>query len=119
MPDGAPFALLKAMRIKVSGVNIPLAPDKRAYAEYRVFTSIAQHELRIRSADVVIRRESAPNGSFLCKVLVDLGSSGHIKTQARAVHPTAAIDRAAGRIAWLFSRRAGQGFSLKSPGFSL
>jgi ribosome-associated translation inhibitor RaiA len=107
------------MRIKVSGVNIPLTPGKRAYAEYRVFTSIAPHALRIRSVDVVIRRESAPNGSFFCKVVVDLGASGHIKTQARAVHPTAAIDRAAGRTAWLVGRRAGQGSSLKPPGFSL
>ena len=40
-------------------------------------------------------------------------------SQARAVHPTAAIDRAADRTAWLVSRRAGQGFSLQSPGFSL
>ena len=118
MLAGAQLASVTLMRIKVSGVNIPITDDKRAYAEFRVFTSIAPHELRIRSVDVVIRRESAANRSFLCRVVVDLGTSGRIKTQARAVHPTAAIDRAADRTAWLVSRRAGQDFSLKSPGFS-
>jgi ribosomal subunit interface protein len=106
------------MRITVSGVNISITDDKRVYVEYRFFTSIAPHHVRIRSVDVVIRRDSSSNRSFLCKVVVDLGSSGRIKTQARAVHPSAAIDRAADRTAWLVGRRAGQPFSLKSPGFS-
>lgn len=63
-------------------------------------------------------RDSASNRSFLCTVVVDLGALGRIKTQARAVHPSAAIDRAADRTAWLVSRRAGQDFSLKSPSFT-
>jgi ribosome-associated translation inhibitor RaiA len=102
------------MRITLSGINIPISDDKRAYAEYRFFTSIAPHEVTIRSVNVVIRRDSAANRSFLCTVVVDLGSSGRIKTQARAVHPSAAIDRAADRTAWLVSRRADQDFSPKS-----
>jgi len=106
------------MRINVSGVNVPIADDKRAYAEYRFFTSIAPHDMSIRAVDVVIRRDSAAHRSFLCAVVVDLGSSGRIKTQARAAHPSAAIDRAADRAAWLVRRRAGQDFSLKAPVFS-
>ena len=105
--DGAQLASGELMRIKVSAVDIPITDDKRAYAEYRLFTAIAPYEVRIRSVDVVIRSGSAANRSFLCRVVVDLGSSGRIKTQARAVHPTAAIDRAADRTAWLVSRRAG------------
>jgi ribosome-associated translation inhibitor RaiA len=106
------------MRINVSGVNGPITDDKRAYAEYRFFTSIAQHDMSIRAVDVVIRRDSASHRSFLCTVVVDLGSSGQIRTQARAAHPSAAIDRAADRTAWLVRRRAGQDFSLKLPAFS-
>jgi ribosome-associated translation inhibitor RaiA len=106
------------MRINVSGVNVPISDDTRRYAEYRFFMSIAPHEPQIRTADVVIRRDSVPTHSFLCTVVIDLGSRGRIKTQARAVHPSAAIDRAADRTAWLVRRRALQDFSLKFPSFS-
>jgi ribosome-associated translation inhibitor RaiA len=106
------------VRINVSGVNVPITNDQRGYAEYRFFTAIAPHERTIRAVDVVIRRDVARNRSFLCTVVVDLGSSVRIKTQARAAHPSAAIDRAADRAAWLVRRRAGQDFSVKSPTFS-
>jgi len=106
------------MRIKISGIDVPVTHDSRGYAEYRFFISIAPYEPRIRAVDVVIRRDSASARSFLCTVCVDLGSSGRIKTQARAAGPSAAIDRAADRTAWLVRRRAAQDFSLKSPAFS-
>jgi ribosome-associated translation inhibitor RaiA len=106
------------MRIKVSGVNNSIPHEKRAYAEYRFFTAIAPYEVRIRSVEVVILCAAAADRSFHCRVAVDLGSSGRVKTQARAVHPTAAIDRAADRTAWLVRRHAGQDFSLEPPGFS-
>jgi ribosomal subunit interface protein len=106
------------MRIRVSGVNVSINSDTRAYAEYRFFTSIAPYAMRIRAVEVVIRCDSASNRSFLCTAVVDLGSSGRIKTQARGAHPTAAIDRAADRTARLVRRRTGQDFSLKSAAFS-
>ena len=80
------------MRIKVSGVDVSITNDQRAYTEYRVFTSIAPHGIRIRAVDVIIRRDSVPNRSFVCTIVVDLDSSGRIKTQARGAHPSAAID---------------------------
>ena len=106
------------MRIKVSSINTSFTDEKRAYAEYRFFTSIAPHEARVRAVDVVVTRDSAANRQFLCTVTVDLGASGQVKTQARAVHPSAAIDRAADRTAWLVGRRIGTDFSVKSPAFS-
>jgi ribosome-associated translation inhibitor RaiA len=102
----------------MSGVNLSISNDMRAYAEYRFFTSIAPHELEIRAMDVVLRRDSASNRQFLCTVVVDLASSDRIKTQARGAYLTAAIDRTADRTAWLVRRRADQDFSLKSPAFS-
>jgi ribosome-associated translation inhibitor RaiA len=104
------------MRIKLSGVNVPIGDDKRGYVEYRFFTAIAPHVSRICAVDVVIRCDSAPGPAFVCTVVVDLASSGPIKTQARAVHPSAAIDRAADRTASLVRRRAAQDFSAGRSG---
>lgn len=105
------------MRIKISGIDTPIAEHKRAYAEYRFFTSIAPYEQQIGAVDVVVGRELGAHRQFLCTVTVDLGRSGHVKTQARARHPSAAIDRAADRTAWLIGRRIGRDFSVKSPAF--
>jgi ribosome-associated translation inhibitor RaiA len=106
------------MRIRVSGIDAPIIDEKRAYAEYRFFTSIAPYEVNVRAIDVVVKRDSTAAGRFLCTVTVDLGGAGHVKTQARGVHPSAAIDRAADRTAWLVGRRIGRDFSLKSHAFS-
>jgi ribosome-associated translation inhibitor RaiA len=93
------------MRITLSGVNFPVTDYQRVYAEYRFFRAIARHEALIRAIEVAVRRDGAANRPFLCTVTVDLVPSGTVKTQARAAHPTAAIDRAAERTAWLLERR--------------
>jgi len=111
-----PVALV--MRIRVSGINTAPRYDKRAYAEYRLFTAVAPYVHGIRSVDVVLRQDSHARRQFLCTVIVHLHGSDHVKTQARAVHPIAAIDRAADRAAWLVGRRVGQDFSLKASAFS-
>jgi ribosomal subunit interface protein len=106
------------MRIRVSGIDASVADEKRAYAEYRFFAAIARYETRIRAIDVVLTRHRAASRQFLCTVRVDLSEAGHVKTQARAVHPIAAIDRAAQRTAWLVGHHTGQRFSLQSHAFS-
>jgi len=103
------------MRIRISVIDIPIADQKRAYTEYRVFRAIAPY---VGAVDVVVGRKSAAHRQFLCTVTVDLGRSGHVKTQARGTHPSAVIDRAADRTAWLIGRRIGRDFSVKSPAFS-
>jgi hypothetical protein len=105
----------------MAGIDTPIADDTRAYAKYRFFTSVARHERMIRSIDIAVRRDPAVHRPFLCTVAIDLGASGRVKTQARAVHPSGAIDRAAERAAWLLDRRtAGTKvpFSMKSVPFS-
>jgi ribosome-associated translation inhibitor RaiA len=106
------------MHITVCGFGTPITDAQRAYAEYRVFTSIAPHEKLVRVVDVAIRREPAAERTVVCAVVVDLGASGRIKTQARAAHPSAAIDRAADRAGWLVGRRIAENFTLKPAGFS-
>ena len=95
------------MRITFSAVNFPVADYQRVYAEYRFFRVAARHDALIRAIEVAVRRDAAANRPFVCTVTVDLIPSGTVKTQARAVHPTAAIDRAAERLAWLLERRMG------------
>ena len=99
---------MSEMRIRSFVVDSVIADQKRAYAEYRVFRAIAPYEPQVAAVDVVIGRESAARRQFLCTVTVDLGPSGHIKTQARAVHPSAAIDRAADRTRWLIAAASGR-----------
>jgi hypothetical protein len=99
------------MRITVSSLNTPTA-DKRPYAEYRVFTAIAPFDTCVHTVDVVVRRDPSNDRPFLCAVVVDLGPAGRVRTQARAVHPSAAIDRAAERIGRLVGRRVAGGVSV-------
>jgi len=106
------------MRIRVSGIDDSVTDEQRAYAEYRFFAAIAPYETRIRAMDVALTRHRAASRQFLCTVRVDLSGAGCVKTQARGVHPIAAIDRAAERTAWLVGHHTGQRFSLKSHAFS-
>jgi len=107
------------MRITLSGNNIGLTDDTRAYGEYRFFTSVARHAAIIRAVDITLKRIVGANRQFQCAVVIDLGVSGRVKTQARGPHPTAAIDRAADRSAWLLDRRTtATPFIVKSSRFS-
>ena len=115
---GVQVAFVSAMRIRISGIETPNVDATRAYAEYRFFRVLAPYEPQVGAVDVRVGQEVAARRQFLCTVTVDLGNSGHIKTQARAMHPGAAIDRAADRTAWLIGRRIGREFSVKSPAFS-
>jgi ribosome-associated translation inhibitor RaiA len=93
------------MRITFSSVNFPVTDYQRVYAEYRFFRAIARHEALVRAVEVTVRRDAAAKRPFLCTVTADLAPSGTVKTQARAAHQTAAIDRTAERLAWLLERR--------------
>jgi ribosome-associated translation inhibitor RaiA len=111
---GVQVAFVSAMRIRISGIETATADAKRAYAEYRFFRALAPYEPQVGAVDVRVGQEVTARRQFLCSVTVDLGGSGHIKTQARAMQPGAAIDRAADRTAWLIGRRIGRDFSVKS-----
>ncbi len=104
------------MKITVTGINARAMDTQRAYAEYRLFTSIASHESWVRDATVVICHDASAR-QFVCSVFVDLGRWGRVKTQARAAHPSAAIDRAARRAGWLVDRRLGgdSGIQAREP----
>lgn len=94
------------MRIIVRITNLTLGDEKRAYAEYRFFVATAQYQPDIRRLDVVVQRE-ATDRPFRCTAVVDLGAGGRIKTHARAVTFSTAIDRAAELTGRMIRRRIG------------
>jgi ribosomal subunit interface protein len=92
------------MRIVLTGKDVTVTDQLQAYAEYRLFTSIARYETLIRVVHVTIQQDISHRARFLCVIVVDLRSSGQIKAQARGSHPNAVIDRVSGRTASLLSR---------------
>jgi len=96
------------MRIMLSGADFEITDPLRAYAEYRLFRSVARHEPLVTAVDIAVRQYESERDRFLCTVAVALRPAGRIRTQARGPHPGAAIDRAADRTAWLLDRRAQQ-----------
>jgi hypothetical protein len=102
--------MVRAMQIRVASTNTP-SDDKRAYAEYRFFIALASYDTSIRSVNVALAEDPAVSGQCQCTVIVELLEAGQVKTQARAVHAIAAIDRAVERTAWLCRRRTRPDFS--------
>ena len=83
----------------------------RAYTEYRMFTSIARYGTRVRGVYVTLQRRTHHRKGFLVSVVIDLGRTDQIKTQALGPHPTAAIDRVCERAERLLGARDTQGNS--------
>ena len=95
------------MQITVNGVDVLVSDRVRAYAEYRLFTTVAHYGGAVRGVTVTLGPDRGRAGAVTCAVLIDLASCGVVKTQARGGHPDAAIDRAAARAAFLLGRRTG------------
>ncbi|MGH9418952.1 MAG: HPF/RaiA family ribosome-associated protein [Thermoanaerobaculia bacterium] len=89
-----------------------IATDRiRAYTEYRMFTSVARYGAIIRTIRVDVGRDGRDRDGVACTVLIDLVPSGQVKTQARASHSIAAIDRVCDRAGRLLGRRETQSVS--------
>ena len=82
----------------------------RAYAEYRIFATLARHSRRIRSVKVVVRPAQGSEAADLvtCVVNVTLEHSESVRTRASGHHAYGAIDHAAKRIGALMNRRLSQ-----------
>ena len=91
------------MQIRLTGSD-RVRDQFQAYAQYRIFTSIARHEHLVRIANVTVREEASNRERFLCVVSLDLRFSDSITARARGAHPNHAIDRAADRLASLLGR---------------
>jgi ribosome-associated translation inhibitor RaiA len=101
------------MRIEVIGTDDSATPQARAYAEYRLFATLARHLPVIRSVRVMLAHAKR-NGRaerVTCLVELVLEPAGSVRTRAQGPHPYGAIDRAAERIGDLMARRTIQSTS--------
>jgi len=97
------------MRVVISSHGVPFDTQIRAYAEYRLFSTLAAHD-NVLGARVRLRRG---DDAVQCNVHVTLRPFGSVHARSSATHAAAAIDRAAGRIAALMDE---QRLSLRHEG---
>jgi ribosome-associated translation inhibitor RaiA len=89
------------MRIAVTDVGRTFGRQTRAYAEYRIFSSLARFSRVVHDVDVTLTLTSTSltHGSkALCVVVVTVGDGGRLHVRARGRHVYDAINRAARRI---------------------
>lgn len=96
------------MQIVVTSHVAVLEDQSRAYAEYKVFSSLAPRAREIDRVEVVLAvQSSGPNGADIeCAVTVHLADGGAEHVNVRTSGAYAAIDRAALRIEAAMNRRA-------------
>jgi ribosome-associated translation inhibitor RaiA len=98
------------MRIEVIGEDETTAAQVRAYAEYRLFATLARYSQLVRSVRVVLRRagRDRTDDNIVCTVTVALEPSGYARARVSRSLAYGAIDRATERIGDLMNRRTAQ-----------
>jgi ribosome-associated translation inhibitor RaiA len=87
------------MRIAVTDVGRTFGRQTRAYAEYRIFSSLARFSRVVHDVDVSLTSTRLTHGSTaLCVVVVTVGDGSRLHVRARGRHAYDAINRAARRI---------------------
>ena len=101
------------MRIDVIGTDDSATPQARAYAEYRLFATLARHARVIRSVRVVLGHveRNGNTGRVTCAVALVLEPSGSLRARAQGPHALAAINHAAERIGDLMARKSPESIS--------
>lgn len=93
------------MRIEVIANNESVSARIRAYAEYRLFTTLARHERVIRKVWIILGPpDPQAGGALTCGVDVSLQASGSARVLAHGAHMHAAIDSAAECIGLVIDR---------------
>ena len=85
------------MRISVTDIGRRFGRQTRAYAEYRIFSSVARFGDVVHEADVSLTSRRAA-GAARCVVALTVDGGGHLRVSARGRHVYDAINRAAERI---------------------
>ena len=92
------------MKIDVTDISRTFGRQTRAYAEYRIFSSLAAFS-NVRQVTVSLT-SGARGNSVECSVLVDLETGVPVQVTARGRHAYDAINRAADRLAPALRRHA-------------
>jgi hypothetical protein len=101
------------MRIHIRAPAGLATAQMRAYAEYRVFASLARFGADVRGA-IVTLDSALPDdrGAVTCLVDVDLGGPRTLRFRSTEPHAADAIDRAAERVRRALERRSRQAVTL-------
>jgi ribosome-associated translation inhibitor RaiA len=95
------------MRIAVTDVGRTFGRQTRAYAEYRIFSSLARFSHVVHDVDVSLTAASRTDGSRArCVVVVTVGDGIRVQVRATGRHAYDAINRAAQRIGQALRRHA-------------
>ena len=87
------------MRIAVTDVARTFGRQTRAYAEFRIFSSLARFSSVVHDVSISLTSTSATHGvTASCVVAVTLGDGSRLHVRARGRHAYDAINRAARRI---------------------
>jgi hypothetical protein len=86
------------MTIAVTDVGHTFGKQTRAYADGRVFSSLARYSEIVRKATVSLTTSPVVGHSVACCVAVTIGEDTRIRITARGRHAYEAINRASERI---------------------
>ena len=85
------------MRIEVTEIGRTFGRQTRAYAEYRIFASLAQFSNVVREAEVSLV-PAARGRSVVCSVTVSVETGATVGVNAHGRHAYDAINRVADRL---------------------
>ena len=85
------------MRISVADIGCAFGRQTRAYAEYRIFSSLARFSDVVHEAGISLTSRRA-GGAARCVVSLTVNDGGRLRVSARGRHVYDAINRAATRI---------------------
>jgi hypothetical protein len=100
------------MRIAVTNIGRMFGRQTRAYAEYRVFSSLARFSDAVLDVTVSLGPPTMKGRSVVCRIAATLDRGSRLQVSARGRHPYDAINRAADRIGDAV-RTHGEGARLK------
>ena len=88
---------LTDVRIHVTDIGSVCGSQTRAYAEYRIFSSVARFSELVHEAHISLTSRRA-GGAARCVVSVTVRGGGRLRVSARGRRAYDAINRAAGRV---------------------
>jgi ribosome-associated translation inhibitor RaiA len=85
------------VRLSVTDIGCTFGRQTRAYAEYRIFSSVARFSHVVHEARISLKSRRR-GGAALCVVSLTVDEGGRLRVSAGGRHVYDAINRAAARI---------------------
>lgn len=94
------------MRIAVADVGRAFGRQTRAYAEYRIFSTLARFSAVVREANVELLALPRERHAARCRVILSVEGGRRLCVSARGRHAYDAVNKAARRVGDVVKRRA-------------